>query len=328
MAEPRRGNAPPQQRWFSNRSAGLKLYRVLAGLLALCRAGPVLAETSIDRLLEICAEGTARELEAALAAGTKAGELLSSNPAEPLEHHHRRGGAWPLRGEVNAVGRRHCRDCSPLAEAILSGREAAAKTAILLKAGADPDFVVPDSYGSMAPLSLAAYRGQVSVVKMLLEAGAKINVGKEWQQTPLIAACVNFPGTDRTEEDRRQIIRLLLDGGADLEFNESGATGLVWAGADAKPETIRLLLDAGIPVDACDASRTTALMTAAASNSNPETVALLLEKGADPKLRSREGCTALDYARGIGSLLPGGNETPAAGTIIALLEEAAGPGPD
>ena len=249
-----------------------------------------------DRFIEICLNGADKELAAAIADGA----------------------------DVNTIGKFRMSPLTPLVAAILSDKEFVEKTALLLQAGADPDFYEAEKTGSTRPICAAAGRGKVPLVSMLLEAGVEINSGEERHHIPLIRACVTFPGDTKTEAVRRELIQLFLDKGADLAFNDSGTGCLVLAADDAEPETLELLLNAGIPVDArlYDGGMT-ALMTAAAFNSNPRTVALLLERGADPGLRNWEDATALDFARGKpGGAWPNGNETPAAGEIIRLLEAA------
>ena len=237
-------------------------------LLALSWAAPLSAEISIDRLTEICEKGTAGELAQALAPGTN----------------------------VNVSGKS---GYSPLVSAILSAVEPEKKIALLLEAGADPNFIPKSAMLPTIPVSLAASNGRTAVVKMLLEAGAEVNAQDRNGYTPLIWGCLNPSADDKTEESRRQMFELFLAGGADLNLNRSGIYCLLFGASGGEPETIRLMLAAGIPVNGTDKTGTTALMMAAAFSSDPAVAALLLEKGADPELRDRSGHTALDYARGL-----------------------------
>ena len=66
---------------------------------------------------------------------------------------------------------------------------------------------------------------------------------------------------------------------------------------DADLEAVRLLLDGGADLNACDYDGSTALLCAAGNNWTPlETLCLLLDRGADPNACDHDGGTALFYA--------------------------------
>lgn len=86
-------------------------------------------------------------------------------------------------------------------------------------------------------LHWAAYAGHDSVVKVLLENGASVNVRNTLQDTPLIIA---------TAMASESMIKLLIDGGADLNTqNLRGWTALHWAARNELKTPVRLLLEGG-----------------------------------------------------------------------------------
>lgn len=86
-------------------------------------------------------------------------------------------------------------------------------------------------------LHWAAYAGYSSVVRLLLENGASMNIENSLQDTPLIiAAAVASEST----------IRLLADGGADLNVqNLRGWTALHWVARHGLETSVKLLLAKG-----------------------------------------------------------------------------------
>ncbi len=67
-------------------------------------------------------------------------------------------------------------------------------------------------------------------------------------------------------------------------------------------EMIRIFLDAHADVNVRDVAGMTPLMFAVASeNQDPEVIKMLLAAGADPKVQSTTGETALDWARKYGN---------------------------
>jgi Ankyrin repeats (3 copies)/Squalene-hopene cyclase C-terminal domain len=75
-------------------------------------------------------------------------------------------------------------------------------------------------------------------------------------------------------------------------------TPLILAAAYSSPDAVKVLLDAGAKVNAQDVRGMTPLMLAIACDHNDvRTVRLLLDRGADPKLKSKAGEDAYDWAR-------------------------------
>jgi ankyrin repeat protein len=163
----------------------------------------------------------------------------------------------------------------------------------LLTAGADPNTASTDG---QTVLMTAARNGRPEVVGLLLAHGANPNATENWRrQTALMwAAAANNVAA----------MRLLLHKGADItaRSGESGTTteretpevagfsrnrsrggftALLFAVRGGHIEAVRLLLDAGAPVDETLPDRTSALHLAVI-NAHYELGAFLLSRGADP----------------------------------------------
>jgi uncharacterized protein len=176
--------------------------------------------------------------------------------------------------------------------------------------------------GGLTPLVFAAREGNIESAKVLLDAGANVNQTTEYGWTPLLVAANNR---------NYKLAALLLERGANPNIaNKGGWTPLYLAtdnrnieGGDypvPKPdmdhlEFIKLLLDKGadtnLQVKENTLSRTIFTMqwffepgatafVRAAESSDVALLKLLLEHGADPKIPTDFGDTALTAAAGIG----------------------------
>ena len=208
------------------------------------------------------------------------------------------------------------------------------KVRLLVEKGAN---VNARSKMSATPLQIAATNGASDVVKFLLERGADATAVDESHETVLIdAASANDlasvklllrKGVDVNARDaagmtalmsaaaegNAEMVRMLLERGADVNAASkkepgmrvkngpialAGFTALITAAAFGGLETIQVLLDHGAQVNAQDIRGMTPLMLAIATDRpDPRVVRLLLAKGADPKIKSLDGETALDWAR-------------------------------
>ena len=84
---------------------------------------------------------------------------------------------------------------------------------------------------SMAPLHLAAMKGESEIVDMLLKAGADPMVRNKWRETPLHWASSDVgDDTETARNGRKAVVRLLLAAGADSNAKDAdGNTPLDWA---------------------------------------------------------------------------------------------------
>jgi len=216
---------------------------------------------------------------------------------------------------------------APAAGQAAGGRAAAAAAAAAAQADQDNQDVivaglVGGGSGGLTPLVFAAREGDIESAKVLLDAGADVNQTTEYGWTPLLVA---------TNNRNYKLGALLLERGANPSLaNKGGWTPLYLAtdnrnieGGDypvPKPdmdhlEYLTLLLDKGADANARvkenTLSRTIFTMqwffepgatafVRAAQSSDTALMKLLLAHGADPKIPTDFGDTALTVAGGIG----------------------------
>jgi ankyrin repeat protein len=132
----------------------------------------------------------------------------------------------------------------------------AEKARLLLQLGASPNAVSDE----MSPLQLACARENHRLAKVLLDAGADVNVENGYFN-PLIMALRH---TADDEADVARTVSLLVERGAHVEPAENGRTPLQWA-----------------------------IKRNLASESTHRIIELLLQEGADPSVRDADGKTPL-----------------------------------
>ena len=142
------------------------------------------------------------------------------------------------------------------------------------------------------PLMYAAAYGSLDAMKLLLAAGAGVNVKNTFDVTALLW-CAN-------DLDK---VRLLLEKGANVNAqSKQGRTPLIVAAAhDGNSQTVKLLLDKGADISATDRTKNTPLLVAAHAN-DTESVRLLLAKGADINAKNSFGDTAFMNAASNGNV--------------------------
>lgn len=152
-------------------------------------------------------------------------------------------------------------------------------------------------------------QGHCEKIAAGLAEGLPVNGFDTLDQTALIAA---------VSHDRVDCARQLIDAGADVNLGDNaGWTPLIHSAYfGSSTELMTLLLDKGAKLDSQNNRGLTALYMASAAGHEPQ-VELLVKRGADTKIATQSGYTALRVAqlRGltrIAQLLDG--KTPAAGT--------------
>ncbi|MCH8316371.1 MAG: ankyrin repeat domain-containing protein [Planctomycetes bacterium] len=176
---------------------------------------------------------------------------------------------------------------SPLAAAARSGDVAAIGQAI--KDGKNLEQGYEDG---ATLLGIAAGAKQAEVVRVLLEAGAKIEARDQKGRMPLLAAV-------QTRNSSAEVVRALIAKGADVNTRGTmiGGTPLSWAsGPFNNPEIVAALVAGNADVNQADNTGMTPLMWAARFGA-PATVKVLLDAGADVTATNKQGQTSLDLAR-------------------------------
>jgi ankyrin repeat protein len=134
-----------------------------------------------------------------------------------------------------------------------------------------------------------------NLIKMLLDAGANINLQTNDGYTPLfISTCIN--SEKRTE--------MLIKAGADLnkQVNDGWTTLMHCCRlGKGREKIIKMLIDAGANLNIAKDNGSTALIVASANSkyaSSEETVEMLIKAGVDLNKQDNNGWTALMYASG------------------------------
>jgi uncharacterized protein len=167
-------------------------------------------------------------------------------------------------------------DKTALYQAVSHKRLEAARA--LLDGGADAND------GSLA---LAALGGNMALVKLLLDRGAKA----ERNSTHLLNEACRGAGRGGNDE----IILLLLEHGADPKGVEGSMGPLHYAAANCGPAVLRAMLARGANPNAKDLGANTPLMFAAVAG-KADNVRVLIAAGADVNARDDDAKTAMDHA--------------------------------
>src|SRR5262249_25225760 len=127
-----------------------------------------------------------------------------------------------------------------LPDAAMKGDQAAVQSLLKLKV----DVNEAQGDGNTA-LHWAAYRDDVEMARLLLQAGANANAKTRLGDvTPLLLAATNGSAA---------IVEMLVKAGAAVNTaNANGTTPLMFAAASGKTDAIRILLDQGANVNARD----------------------------------------------------------------------------
>ncbi|XP_030345975.1 ankyrin repeat and SOCS box protein 3 [Strigops habroptila] len=199
----------------------------------------------------------------------------------------------------------------PIHEA--AARDSSECLRLLVRAAPSDDYVNSKTFEGMSALHLAARRGSLESIRVLLEAGADPNDITTERTTPLFLAVENgHAGTvtfllqhganvqgphslsgwnslhQASLQECTDIMQMLLEKGGDKECKDDfGITPLFVAAQYGKLESLRLLISHGADVNCQAKDRATPLLIAA-QEGHLGCVELLLANGADPNLYCNE----------------------------------------
>ena len=152
---------------------------------------------------------------------------------------------------------------------------------ILLENGADVN--LKSSQTGRTALMDASREGYLTEVQLLIKAGADPNIKDMEGNTALIDAVGSSVQTAKKESSQVEIIKALIDGGADINYNRQGETALKGASRLNRSKVINTLISGGIKISLEDASSG---LIFAVSSGNIEAAKILIKNGADINYRS------------------------------------------
>lgn len=154
---------------------------------------------------------------------------------------------------------------------------------------------------AQTPLILVTKANQIELARVLLEGGADPDAADAIQDSAFL-----YAGAEGLDE----ILALTIAHGAAVtSTNRFGGTALIPASEHAHVETVRILLDAGTPVDHINDLGWTAMHEAIVlgngSDRHVEVVRMLLAAGANPYLADEQGVLPRELAakRGLHSIV-------------------------
>ncbi len=167
----------------------------------------------------------------------------------------------------------------------------------LLEQGVDPNIEDTDGF---TPLTYAALKGDLAAVDMLLFAGAKVDVPREEQMPPILAALANKAKNKdvfyRILKEKPNVNAVYCQKAQNLY---QCATTLMFATESNDVKMLEALIKQGADVNKYTAPRGTALNWALAKNTSnsAKIVDLLLKSGANPWTTDGYGKTPLKLAK-------------------------------
>lgn len=137
---------------------------------------------------------------------------------------------------------------TPLHRACAFGRTQTVKN-LIASMSTDKEGLEDRDNESYTPLHLAAKAGHAEIVRILLEAGARVNAEDNLGYTALMYSA----GSGLEGSDHERAVVLLLEGGANIDHHaHDGYTALLWASASGLEESVKFLIKSGADLEARD----------------------------------------------------------------------------
>jgi RNA polymerase sigma factor (sigma-70 family) len=197
-------------------------------------------------------------------------------------------------------------------------------TRLLLERGSDLEAEAPEGHSPGRPLQYAARAGQLETVTLLVEAGADVNAGQEYQQPGALGAAISYYdfrdiaeyllahgarptiytliALDKTEDVRALVTAEPSSVSMRLSDDRLGFTPLHAAARKNLAGMVDLLIDLGADRDALDAHDRSAADLALIAG-NRAAYERLITHGAHPSEVWRERCGSIDRAELLNRLL-------------------------
>lgn len=229
---------------------------------------------------------------------------------------------------------------NPLINAIKANKPSKLKK--LIQSGYDVNEIDRHGY---TPLMFAVYKKSIKMVDMLIEAGAHLECYDNNGNSPflyaffdeeqeamvahLLALKVDFEVMNRFDQNplilaalnnQCKSIQLLLDAGANIEINGSGASSpLMHAVDNERLEAAKLLIERGANIETRDAWSFTPLMLAALRN-DALMIHALVSAGADANARTYKAIP-VNMKKDWHDLCPTKNYIPNASTALDIAKQ-------
>jgi ankyrin repeat protein len=142
---------------------------------------------------------------------------------------------------------------------------------LLLAHNADPNYYERGSCCHPTPLMVAAYNGDLEMVKLLLGKGAKVNTSPDEGVAAIDEAI---------SQNHPDVVKLLLENGADPNHHVLGARPLHHAAYYGYPQIVSLLIDHGADINAKSISDNKTPLAIAIQHKHLDVVELLKKAGA------------------------------------------------
>lgn len=139
---------------------------------------------------------------------------------------------------------------------------------LLIEQGASPDLGAGED---TCPIMAAAMRGEQTILELLVNAKAEVNVFGGWDNsTVLIKAVINLPV---------ESLQVLLDAGADINLEDpDGDTPLIVAAREGDADCVRFLLDHGADIFHANHDNENALQSAIQYGCDDDCTNVLVER--------------------------------------------------